>query len=92
MRVTGVIERIELQAVPSKIRGELPRPVARLTIAIETAVREDGAAVDRRDLIGLPFEGAAELIDRFQAGTRVAIETTTPSGLHIARIESAPLS
>jgi hypothetical protein len=92
MRVTGVIERIELVTVPSKIRGEQARPVSRLTLAIDSAVREDGAAVDRRDLIGLPFEGVAQLVDRFEAGTRVAIETTTPSGLHIARIDTAPLS
>ena len=92
MHVTGVIEGIELHDVPSKFLGEPPRPVARFTIAIETAVGEDGAAVDRRDLIGLAFQGAPELIERFDAGTRVAIETTTPTGMHIARITPAPLS
>lgn len=92
MRVTGVIESIELQTVPSKFRGEPGKPVSRLTLAIDSALREDGAPVDRRDLIGLPFEGAAELVDRFEAGTRVAIETTTATGMHIARIAAAPLS
>ncbi|HUH05786.1 MAG TPA: hypothetical protein VML75_27535 [Kofleriaceae bacterium] len=92
MRVTGVIERIELQTVPSKFLGQQGHPVARLSLMIDSAVREDGSAVDRRDLIGLPFEGPPELIDRFVAGTRVAIETTTPTGLHIARIDAAPLS
>jgi hypothetical protein len=92
VHVTGVIEGIELHTIPSKVLGEQPRPVARLTVAIERAVLEDGGEVDQRNLIGLAFEGAAQLVDQFEAGNRVAIETTTPSGMHIARITAAPLS
>lgn len=92
VHVTGVIEGIELHTIPSKVLGEQPRPVARIKVAIESAVGEDGGDVDTRNLIGLAFQGAAQLVDQFEVGARVAIETTTPSGMHIASITAAPLS
>lgn len=91
MRVVGVVTSVELHAIPSKISGEPPRPVSRVKLELEDARTASGGEVDRRTLIGLPFEGAPELIDHIQTGQRVRIVTTTASGTHIARIEPAPL-
>jgi hypothetical protein len=88
MRVTGVIRRIDLHAVPSIMKGTPPRAVTRIDLQIEDAVDAAGNPVDRRNLAGLPFEGPPELAGRFAAGTRVAIVTTTPTGTHIERIDA----
>jgi hypothetical protein len=91
MRVVGVVKSVELKAIPSKIAGEPPRPVCRLKLDLEDARTADGRPVDRTTLIGLPFEGPPELVDRLREGERVRLVTTTASGTHIATIESAPL-
>lgn len=92
MHVTGVIESIQLGSIPSKIAEIEDRVVSRLVIRIEEARGPSGEPIDTSDLIGLHFQGPPELVERFSVGDRVRIETTTPSGMHIQSIETAPLS
>ncbi|HTM20932.1 MAG TPA: hypothetical protein VL172_10500 [Kofleriaceae bacterium] len=88
MRVTGIIRRIDLHAIPSIMKGAAARAVTRIDLDIEDARDADGNPVDRSNLAGLPFEGPPELAARYAAGARVAIVTTTPSGTHIQRIDA----
>jgi hypothetical protein len=92
MRVVGTIRSIELHAVMSKFQGVTPRQVAKIVLDIEQAHDGDGTEINVENLVGLHFQGPAELVPRFMEGERVQITTTTPSGMHIASIRSAPLS
>jgi len=87
MRVTGVIRRIGLHTIPSILRGHAGETVTRIELDIEDARGPGGEVVDRGNLVGLPFEGPAELAGKFAVGARVVVVTTTPSGTHIARID-----
>ena len=92
MRVVGTIRSIELHAVMSKFQGVPPRQVAKIILDIEQATDGDGTDIKVENLAGLHFQGPPELVPRFNAGERVQIMTTTPSGMHIASIRRAPLS
>ncbi len=92
MQVIGVIEDIELGAIPSKIAEIEDRVVSRVVLRIEDARSPSGNLIDTSTLVGLHFQGPPELVERFERGERVRIETTTPSGMHIQSIEPAPLS
>lgn len=83
--VDGVIAAIELHVVPSKFAGQAGKAVTRLTLDITQAVGPDGSAADRR-LFTSPFQGVPELASAWHVGDRVRLETTTPTGLHIASI------
>jgi hypothetical protein len=92
MRVVGTIRSIELHAVMSKFQGVPPRQVAKIVLDIEQAIDGDGTDINVENLSGLHFQGPPELVPLFASGERVQITTTTPSGMHIASIKSAPLS
>jgi hypothetical protein len=68
------------------IAGQRDRVVARIALTFEQLTDESGRALDAVNYLGLEFEGPPELADRFAAGDRVQIATTTPSGVHIATI------
>lgn len=87
MRAVGVIATVARRALPSVIAGQRERVVGRVALRIDALLDERGGAIDPANYVGLEFEGAADLPDRFAVGDRVAIETTTPSGMHIAKIE-----
>ena len=74
--------------VPSKIAGDPGRAVSRVQLKIESATGDDGRALNRA-LFTTPFQWGPELVELWKAGDRVRLTTTTPSGLHIAHIESA---
>jgi hypothetical protein len=92
MRIVGTIASIELHAVSSKFQNVPSRQVAKLVIDIERATDGDGSDINIENLAGLHFQGPAELVPRYNAGERVVITTTAPSGMHIASIRPAPLS
>jgi len=92
MRVVGTIRSIELHAVMSKFQSVPARQVAKIVLDIEQAIDGDGTDINVENLSGLHFQGPPELVPRYSAGDRVQIVTTTPSGMHIASIRSAPLS
>ena len=92
MRVVGTIRSIELHEVMSKFQGVVPRQVAKIALDIEQATDGDGTEINVENLSGVHFQGPAELVPLFDAGERVQIVTTTPSGMHIASIKPAPLS
>jgi hypothetical protein len=87
MRAQGLISAIARRSVPSVMAGRSERVVARIGLDIESLSDARGAAVDKSNYVGLEFEGPAELTDRFRVGDRVAIVTTTATGMHIAKIE-----
>jgi len=92
MRVVGTIRSIELHAVMSKFQNVPQRQIAKIILDIEQAIDGDGTDINVENLAGLHFQGAPELVPLFEAGERVQIVTTTPSGMHIASIRPAPLS
>jgi len=92
MRIVGVIRSIELHSVAAKFQGVPQRQVCKVVLEIERATDGDGTEIDVENLAGLHFQGPAELVPRFHPGDRVVITTTTPSGMHIATIRSAPVS
>jgi hypothetical protein len=92
MRIVGVIRSIELHSVAPRFQNVPQRQVAKLEIEIEHAVDGDGTELNVENLVGLHFQGPAELVPRYHPGERVVITTTTPSGMHIATIRPAPLS
>jgi hypothetical protein len=92
IRVTGTIRSIELHAVASKFQGVTPRQVARIDLDIERATDSEGLEVDVANLVGLQFQGPAELVPRFATGERVHLVTSAGGGLQIASIKPAPLS
>jgi hypothetical protein len=87
LRAEGVIRSIHHHTVPSLFTGQPGRHVARIELAFESLTSDAGAPLDPRSYLGLAFEGAADLTERFREGERVAITTTTPTGMHIATIE-----
>ncbi len=86
MRAVGVIATVYRRILPTIMAGMPARVAGRVGLKIESLTDEDGGAIDPANYLGLEFEGAPDLPDRFAAGQRVAIETTTPSGMHIAKI------
>lgn len=92
MRATGTIESIALHQIPSKLQGRPPETVARIKLRIERAEDARGAGVDTSNLVGLAFQGPADLVSQFKAGERVELITTTPSGMHIASVRRAPMN
>jgi hypothetical protein len=92
MRVVGTIRRIELHTLAAKFQNVTTRQVAKIQLDIERAVDETGAELDIGNLVGLQFQGPAELVPRFSTGDRVQIVTTLESSLQIASIRPAPLS
>ena len=93
LRVTGTIRTIELHALASRFQGVSPRQVAKIALDIERATDAEGSEVDLANLVGLQFQGPAELVPRYSAGDRVHIVTSTAGGLlQIATIKSALLS
>src|SRR5262245_9674360 len=92
MSVVGTIRSIELRTVTSKFEGVPSRQVSKIDLDIERATHTDGTEIDPHNLAGLHFQGPPELVPRFSTGDRVAITTTTTSGLHIASIRAAPVS
>jgi hypothetical protein len=92
MSVVGTIRSIELHTVTSKFEGVPSRQVSKIDLEIERATHTDGTEIDVHNLVGLHFQGPPELVPRFTTGDRVAITTSTESGMHIASIKAAPLS
>ena len=92
MRVVGTIRSIELHTLAAKFQNVTPRQVAKIQLDIERATDENGVELDVRNLAGLQFQGAAELVPRFSAGDRVQIVTCADSSLQISSIRPAPLS
>jgi hypothetical protein len=92
MRVVGTIRSIELHTLATKFQNVSPRQVTKLQLDIERATNEDGDELDVANLVGLMFQGPAELVPHFSAGDRVQIVTSLESSLHITSIKPAPLS
>src|ERR1700748_1288372 len=92
LRVVGTILTIELHTLVSRFEHITSRQVAKIQLDIERAVDEEGEELDVHNLADLQFQGPAELVPRFSAGDRVAIETSAESSLHITSIKPAPLS
>ncbi|MDQ3368909.1 MAG: hypothetical protein M3680_26085 [Myxococcota bacterium] len=92
MRVVGTIRSIELHTLVAKFQNLSPRQVTKIQLDIERATDEEGEELDIANLIGLNFQGPAELVPRFAEGDRVQIETSVTSGLNITSIRPAPLS
>jgi len=92
LRVVGTIRTIELHTMAAHFEHLTSRQVARICLDIERAIDEEGEELDIGNLADLQFQGPAELLPRFSAGDRVAIETSAESSLHITSIKPAPLS
>jgi hypothetical protein len=92
LRVVGTIRSIELHTMAAHFEHLTSRQVARICLDIERAIDEEGEELDIGNLADLQFQGPAELLPRFSAGDRVAIETSAESSLHITSIKPAPLS
>ncbi len=92
MKIVGTIRSIELHSVASKFKDVPSRQVSKLVMDIERAIDGDGTEINVENLVGLHFQGPAELVGRYAESERVQITTTTPSGMHIATIKRAPLS
>jgi hypothetical protein len=92
MRVVGTIRSIELHTLVAKFQNLTPRQVAKIQLDIERATDETGIELDIANLVGINFQGPAELVPRFSEGDRVLIETSVATGLHITSIRPAPLS
>jgi len=87
VRAVGVIRSIARRTLPSPVGGQRERVVGRVGLAIDSLCDERGAPIDKSNYVGLEFEGAPDLADRFSVGDRVTIDTTTPGGMHIAKIQ-----
>jgi hypothetical protein len=92
MRVVGTIRSIELHTIAAKFEHVTPRQVARISLDIERATGDEGEELDVGNLVGLQFQGPAELVPRFSTGDRVQIVTSAEASLHITSIKPAPLS
>ena len=92
LRVVGTIKTIELHTMDVHFEHLTSRQVARICLDIERAIDEEGEELDLDNLVDLQFQGAAELLPRFNAGDRVSIETSSESSLRITSIKPAPLS
>ena len=92
MRVTGVIQSIELHTLAGKFKDVTTRQVAKVALEIERATDEDGEEIDVDNLAGMHFVGPPELVPHYSVGERVQIVTSPESSLHITNIKLAPLS
>ncbi len=90
--MVGTIRSIELHTLVAKFQNLTPRQVTKIELDIERATDEEGEELDIANLVGLNFQGPAELVPRFSQGDRVHIETSVTSGLNITSIRPAPLS
>lgn len=92
LRVVGTIRSIELHTLVARFEHVQSRQVAKIQLDIERALDEEGEDLDIDNLIGLQFQGPAELVPRFHEGDRVQIVTSPESSLQISSIRPAPLS
>ena len=92
MRVVGTIRTIELHTMVARFQHLTSRQVSKIQLDIERAQDEEGEELDIDNLVGIHFQGPAELVPRFNAGDRVQIVTSPESSLQISSIRPAPLS
>lgn len=92
LRVFGTIRTIELHTLVARFEHLATRQVAKIQLDIERALDEEGEDLDIDNLVGLHFQGPAELVPRFHCGDRVQIVTSPESSLQISSIRPAPLS
>ena len=90
MRAVGTVRGVRRYEIPPLFAHQPPEPVTRIALDIQLATDEDGGRIDPTSYVGLEFEGPPSLADQVKVGERVAITTTTPSGMHIATLQ--PLS
>ena len=87
MRAVGTVRGVRRYEIPPLFADQPPQPVTRIALDFQLATDDSGARLDPTDYVGLEFEGPPALADQVHVGDRVAILTTTSSGMHIKTIE-----
>jgi hypothetical protein len=87
VRAVGTVRGVRRYEIPPLFANQPPEPVTRVALDIQLATDDHGARLDPTDYVGLEFEGPPYLADQLHPGDRIAITTTTPSGMHIAKID-----